>query len=218
MSLRDIEHDEREAREQQKKLIALGVLAIVVLLVVLAGVIKSSRDSDADRERREKALAQLKADEHAKPTSSVVTPPPTPADPSSEADWVAKLAALTKNPAASKPKEILRNYMNTGVDRFFFDVAPLGEVEVSKKSKPERWHISVQLAVATPSDFAPSDGLKPLQVPKKSEGIAWWRITKGTFAGDFLFRTLGTIEVHSKGDVCGAVDTPTPYVVTSDCD
>jgi len=121
-------------------------------------------------------------------------PPPKP-----EADWVFRLAAIATKNVPPSPKEVLWNYMDTGMDRYFFDFAPLGEVELSKhRTKKTQWEVIVPLGAASPADFAPSGGLQPLV----SGNFAWWRITEGSFAGHFLFRSLGSIEVRSKAEIC----------------
>lgn len=156
---------------------------------------------------------EAKEAEAAAKKKAVKVPDVTP-----EAEWVGKLLPLTKSPRASKPKEILDNYMNAGRDRFFFDLAPIGEVEVSVvRGHAERWQVSMPIGSVSATDLARSDGLDVLARDVGLKGVHWYKITRGTFAGHFVFQTLGTVEIHSHDDACKGTPRP-PIDVLDRCD
>jgi hypothetical protein len=156
---------------------------VAVFIVSVAGAISACRKpAQLVEPPPPPTTAKSKATEQAAKKKTVKVPDVTP-----EAEWVAKLLPLTKSPRASKPKEILDNYMNAGRDRFFFDVAPVGEIEVSVvRGHSERWQVSMQLGSVSATDLARSDGLEVIARDVGLKGVHWWKITRGTFAGHFV--------------------------------
>jgi len=189
---------------------------VLVLVALVVGTTSSCRKPDPLVEPPPTATT-AKAEKNSTPATAKKKLPKVP-DVTPEAEWVAKLLPLTKNPRANKPKEILDNYMNAGRDRFFFDVAPVGEIEVSVvRGRPERWQISMPLGSVSATDLARSDGLDVIDRDVGLKGMHWWKITRGTFAGHFIFQTLGTVEIHSRDDACKGTPRP-PVSVLDRCD
>lgn len=187
----------------------------VSLAVVLAVVACQRRDLEHEQALRE-ANDKAEEAELAKAKAAKPKPKPKPAV-FPESPWVSKLAPLAKNPRAAKPKSTVANYMQTGRDRFFFDVQPVGEVEVSiVASKPARWYVSVAKDSARVADFAPSDGIEELARDQGMKGTSWHKITGGSFAGSFLFQSLGTLEVHSLENLCEEFKSA-PHSARKDC-
>jgi len=178
---------------------ALGIGCVAVLSAGVGIVLGSRSHATAAVTVEEEQPTKPKAKPASKPTEDEAPKKPaTPPKPAAE--WVAKLVPLTSKPWSGKPKEVLRNYEKTGVDRYFYDFAPLGEIEVNvRASKSAAWQVITPIQASDPKEWSTSVGLTLLA---KSKLATWWRIVDGPFSGQFLFQSLGTIEVRSKCDVC----------------
>lgn len=171
---------------------------LVAFTVAAVGATSACRKPDPLVEPPPAAKATDKASE---PAAAKKKPLKVP-DVTPEAEWVAKLVRLRKSPRASKPKEILDNYMNAGRDRFFFDVAPVGEIEVSVVAVTRSAGRSRCRSARCPRPISRVPiGLDAVARDVGLKGVHWWKITRGTFAGHFVFQTL-VRWVHSRDDAC----------------
>lgn len=134
-----------------------------------------------------------------------------PDDTNFDEEGRATIAKLAKNPRAIAAKEVTPPDEDHPWTSYDYDAPGLGSVTQNRWSAT-KWEFFLA-GRSRPEIFAATSALKPLD--EFGALVQWWRITDGTFRGDFVQRHGGGISLFSSAQICGHApvrNSPTPLV------